>query len=108
MAGYCAVCEKGDVPPGQARCFAVKGVQVAVFNIDGRFFALRNECPHAGASLAHGYLEQDVIRCRIHHWGFRVCDGRNLESPDRSLDAVPIPLRLVGEAIELSVDAVAE
>ena len=43
----------------------VAETMIGVFHVGGRFFALANECPHEGASLAHGIIEGDTVRCRI-------------------------------------------
>ena len=40
-----------DIPRGEGKSFSVKGKTFAVFNVDGRFYALGNVCPHRGGSL---------------------------------------------------------
>ena len=37
-----------EIPPGEGRVFEVKGKTLALFNVDGRFYATDNECPHRG------------------------------------------------------------
>lgn len=69
-SNFQTVCRVGDVPEGEARMFVVADTMIGVFNVAGSFFALANECPRAGASLAHGIVEGDTVRCRIHHWRF--------------------------------------
>ena len=43
-----------DLPPGQCAEAAVGGKAVAIFNVDGRFFALSNTCLHRGGPLGQG------------------------------------------------------
>ena len=83
--------------------FVVNDVAVALFNVGGTFYALRNECPHAGASLAHGTLEGDIVRCRIHHWGFCVRDGRYVDEPKPQFNAVTLPVRVRNSKIEVAL-----
>ena len=78
-ASYHTVCRVDDVPEGEARMFVVAEIMIGVFNVAGSFFALANECPHAGASLARGIIEGDTVRCRIHHWRFSIPDGVYLD-----------------------------
>ena len=49
---------------------------MAVFNVDGRFYALENSCPHQGGPIADGWLEREVITCPWHAWCFNVRTGR--------------------------------
>jgi len=57
MPSFQSICQTTDIPKGEARMFVVEETPVGVFHIDDNFFALHNECPHSGASLAHGFVE---------------------------------------------------
>ena len=54
---------------------------VAVFNQGGQFFAIDDVCPHMGASLAGGHVENGVVTCPWHAWRFRLNDGTWADSP---------------------------
>jgi nitrite reductase/ring-hydroxylating ferredoxin subunit len=56
-APFTPVAKVGDILPGQGQAYAVSGRMVAIFNEDGKYFAIDDFCPHMGASLAGGYLE---------------------------------------------------
>ena len=49
----------------------VDGTDVAVFKIDGAFYAIEDVCTHDGAEIASGVLEGDEIICPRH--GARFC-----------------------------------
>ena len=49
---------------------------VAVFRVGERWFALRDACPHMGASLAEGHLDGLRVTCRWHGWKFDLRDGQ--------------------------------
>lgn len=104
MSHFATACKIDDVPEGGSLLCVVNDAQIAVFRIDGDIFALRNECPHAGASLAHGSVEGDIVRCRIHHWGFCVRDGRYVDQDLPHFDAKKIAVRFSGEEIEVNLD----
>ena len=105
MPEFKTVCRADDIPPGEARLFVVEGTLVGLFHVDGRFYALHNECPHAGASLAHGLIEGDTVRCRIHHWRFCIKDGTYLDQDQSELNAKTIPVRIMGHEVQVQVDS---
>jgi nitrite reductase/ring-hydroxylating ferredoxin subunit len=83
--------------------FVVAETMIGVFNVAGSFFALANECPHAGASLAHGIVESDTVRCRIHHWQFCIRDGTYLDDDKACYNAKTFPVRVVGNEVQVAV-----
>ncbi|HEV2284126.1 MAG TPA: Rieske (2Fe-2S) protein [bacterium] len=88
-----------ELPPGSRRIVTVDGRSIGVFNIRGRFYALRNRCPHQGAPLCRGrikgttlparpyeYLygrEDEIIQCPWHGWEFEITTGRTYFNPHR-------------------------
>lgn len=103
MPDYHIVCKVGDIPEGEARMFVVDGAMVGVFHIDGQIHALVDSGPHAGASLAHGPIEGDTVRCRIHHWQFCIRDGTYLDEDKPEFNALPIAVRVVGGDVQVEV-----
>lgn len=65
-----------DLPPGQGRAYSVGRYEVALFNVDGAFFAIENSCPHQGGPLAEGWLEGTLVTCPWHGWCFDVRTGK--------------------------------
>ncbi|TLS53310.1 Rieske 2Fe-2S domain-containing protein [Paenibacillus antri] len=73
---------------------AANGMEIGIFYVDGRFYAYRNMCPHAGAPVCVGHvtdtrlpsqvyeyqvgLEGQVLRCPWHGWEFDLKNGRHL------------------------------
>jgi len=58
------------IPPGESAVVAFDGEQVAVFNIDGVFYACSDACPHAGGPLHQGFVEGTDVVCPWHGWRF--------------------------------------
>ncbi len=57
------------------------GQEFVVFrDEEGRYGFLDRDCPHRGADLAFGRLENGGLRCAFHGWLFDT-DGRCLETP---------------------------
>ena len=75
------VCAAADLPPGSVKSFEVGDELVAVYNIDGTFYATEARCTHATADLADGILEGDVIECSLHFGAFHVPSGKAVSPP---------------------------
>jgi nitrite reductase/ring-hydroxylating ferredoxin subunit len=65
----------GTLPEGGIRLVHLNGQRVAVYNVDGVFYATQEECTHAGGPLSEGELEGSVITCPWHGSCFDVRDG---------------------------------
>ena len=65
-----------DLAPGQIHLLEVDGEPVAVYNVDGQFYATHNDCTHVGGPLNEGDLEGTQIICPWHASCFDVTDGR--------------------------------
>ncbi len=75
------VCTVADLPPGSVRSFEVGDELVAVYNIDGTFYATEAHCTHAAADLGDGILEGEVIECSLHFGAFHVPTGKAVQAP---------------------------
>jgi nitrite reductase/ring-hydroxylating ferredoxin subunit len=76
--------EPREISPGEcARIQLPSGEEVAVFNVDGEYYAIDNFCPHKGAPLSDGALCGHVVECSLHGWQFDVRTGECLTVPER-------------------------
>ena len=48
MTDFVTVAKVEDIPPGTGHTIEVHGVWIALFNVEGSFYAIDNTCPHAG------------------------------------------------------------
>ena len=81
MAGWLDVAGIDELGPGSRRVVDVDGVAVAVFNLDGEYFAIQDICTHDGGELANGKLEGEVIICPRHGARFSIKTGAVLGPP---------------------------
>jgi 3-phenylpropionate/trans-cinnamate dioxygenase ferredoxin subunit len=87
-----------EVPSGARKLVTLAGREIGVFNLGGEFFAIRNRCPHQGASLCAGRLvpvvhsrhpgdhrlgDTTLLQCPWHGWEFDVRDGQSWCDPGR-------------------------
>jgi nitrite reductase/ring-hydroxylating ferredoxin subunit len=73
---FIPVAEVADFASGTAKTVVVDGTEVALFFVDGEFYALDNTCPHQGGPLAEGYIEGLTVTCPWHAWCFNLTDGK--------------------------------
>ncbi len=81
MGTWIDVARVDELGPGDRRVIDLDGVPVAVFNFEGEYFAIKNECTHDGGELASGELEGDVIICPRHGARFSITTGEVLGPP---------------------------
>lgn len=86
--------------PGRMKAYHVGANEITVANVDGRFFAFGDTCPHRGCSLATGTLEGQVVTCACHGSQFDVSSGEVLRGPaDEGVETWPV--RIEGDAISI-------
>jgi nitrite reductase (NADH) small subunit/3-phenylpropionate/trans-cinnamate dioxygenase ferredoxin subunit len=99
---FITVAKVGAIPEGEGQSFQVGERLVAVFLKDGKYFAIDDLCPHMGASLGSGYLDDEgVVVCPWHAWRFCVRDGKWADNPRLSVDTFDV--RVAGNEIQVSV-----
>jgi len=81
MAEFVEVAKTEDLKSGEAKVIKVKGKQYALYNVDGKFYATQNECPHKKGPLGEGSFDGKVIICPWHGAMFDVTTGKVLEGP---------------------------
>jgi nitrite reductase (NADH) small subunit/3-phenylpropionate/trans-cinnamate dioxygenase ferredoxin subunit len=100
MSEFITVAKVGDIPEGTGAAFVVGDHIVAVFNLGGgKYQAINDLCPHMGASLADGPLEDGIVTCRWHAWRFRVCDGTWCDNPRIKTETFEV--RVVDDEIQV-------
>lgn len=67
---------KTDVAPGMMQRISFPPYDILVANVDGRFYAIEDACPHSGFSLCTGKLRGTRVVCPGHEWELDVRDGR--------------------------------
>jgi len=83
VAEWVAIGRTADIPPGHAARVEIDDVPVAIFNVNGTFYAIDDTCSHAEASLSEGDLDPDrcAIECPLHGSSFDLCTGEPLSLP---------------------------
>ena len=90
------VCNKSEIREGTGKNFSVNGRMIAIFNVNGSFYAIDNTCTHQGGSLGDGHLEGSIVSCPRHGWDFDVITGI---SPTFGVNVDKYKLEIKGEDI---------
>jgi nitrite reductase/ring-hydroxylating ferredoxin subunit len=106
----------GEIAPGKSKLVTVKGREIGLFNVEGRFYALANRCPHAGGALCEGAVvglvqsdgpgkykiarQGEFLRCPWHGWEFEIATGQSWCDPKN------LKIRQFPVAVEPGVDLV--
>jgi nitrite reductase/ring-hydroxylating ferredoxin subunit len=106
-----------ELPPGQRRIVEAEGRSIGVFNVHGRFYALRNSCPHQAVPLCQGAIkgmampgkpgeyswarEGEILRCPWHGWEFDITTGRSVFNPHKTrVKTYEVTVEADDEAVE--------
>ncbi len=101
MASVIKVGETKEIAPGTAKQVEAGGKKIAVFNLNGEFYAIDDTCPHRGGPLSEGSIEGDSVACPWHAANFNIKTGET--------DGPPAPrgvatYRVVVEGSDINIE----
>ena len=72
-----------ELRPGEMRKLVLPDDRaIAIYNVDGKFYATDDSCTHGGASLTEeGVLSGRIIECSWHFGSFNVTTGEVVTTP---------------------------
>lgn len=102
MTEFVKVASIAEIPPGQGTMVEMGGKRIAVFQVDGTYYAIDDTCTHKGGPLSEGELMGREVICPWHGAKFDVTTGKAL-GPPASEDVCRYNVRVSGEDIEIEV-----
>ena len=97
-----AVAKTGEIDDGEAVQVIVGKKEIAIYNLEGEFYATDDICTHAYASLADGYIEDTSVECPLHGGCFDIKTGKAL-TPPCTEDLKVYEVKIDGEDILVGV-----
>jgi nitrite reductase/ring-hydroxylating ferredoxin subunit len=94
------VCNKSEIACGSVK--RIDELDIALFNLDGTFFAIKDVCTHDQAPLSEGELNGDTIVCPWHGACFSVRTGEALSLPATE-PVETFPVILQGDEVYVDV-----
>jgi naphthalene 1,2-dioxygenase system ferredoxin subunit len=99
-ANWRPIASSESIPEGEIHAATFDDKRIAVYNVNGTFYATDNVCSHAFALLSDGLLDDCVVECPLHNARFDVRTGAVLASPaERALECYPV--RVNGDIVEV-------
>lgn len=96
--GRYTVMPAAELPSGERKIVELDGRSIGIFNVGGRYHALRNLCPHQGGPVCLGRTsglitasapgryqysrDGEIVRCPWHGWEFDITTGRSVCEPE--------------------------
>jgi len=72
----------------------INELEIALFWIDDKAYAMNNFCPHRGGPLYRGDIEEDLtVRCPLHGWLFHLDSGKCINIPDAKVNTFPTQIK---------------
>lgn len=81
MGEWFSVTRADQLGPGQREVFDIEGYYIVIFNVDGRYYAVEDQCTHDDDPLSEGYLDGHQIECPRHGARFDIRTGEVLCLP---------------------------
>jgi len=97
------VCSQAEIAPESVKAFEVGDKRLAVYNLEGQIYVTDDECTHASASLADGFLEDGVIECALHAGAFDVRTGE-VKAPPCAFALRTYKVELRGDDVYVDLD----
>jgi len=103
MAKTVKVAQTSDLSPGTGKVVQADGRNVALFNVEGTFYAIDNTCTHRGGPLGEGALSADTVECPWHGAHFNVKTGA-VTSPPAPTGVRSFPVKVEGNDVLVEID----
>jgi nitrite reductase/ring-hydroxylating ferredoxin subunit len=97
------LCKADEVAVGTALRVEAAGLTVAVFNLEGQFYVIDDNCTHGPGSLSEGFIDGDVIECNFHNGQFDIKTGE-VVSPPCMIPIKTYPTTVEGGVVCIEVD----
>ncbi len=105
MSQWFEAARVGEIANRRCKVVTFNGYDVAVFNLDGEYFALEDLCTHLGSDLSSGWVEGDRAVCPWHLAEFSIRTGEALKAPAyEGVHTFPVRVRVRDEIIEVCDD----
>jgi 3-phenylpropionate/trans-cinnamate dioxygenase ferredoxin component len=104
MSDWIDIATVENFVPGTCRVVEAADLSIAIFNLDGRYYAVENRCTHEDAELYDGEIEGDEIICPLHGARFSVITGEALTASAYE-GLLTFPVRINNGWVEVDAEA---
>jgi len=90
-----------DVPVGKMKHVEADRLELLVANVEGKFYAVGDRCPHLHAKVSEGTLNKTIVTCPRHLSTFDVTTGRAITGTRSSLPSYDV--KVDGEDLLITI-----
>src|SRR3970282_1443038 len=102
MTQFVSVAKVSAIPARSAKFSEIAGPRIALFNLDGEFYALADDCTHEGGLLSEGEIHGGEVECPLHGARCDIKSGKVTLDPTDE-DVARYNVRVTGEDIEVEI-----
>jgi len=102
MAQFIKAANTDDLKPGSGTLVELEGRRIALFNIDGNYYAIDDTCTHRGGPLSDGFVEGEKVTCPWHGAQYDIKTGAVLRPPAPQ-GVNKYNVRVQGSAVEIEI-----
>ena len=99
-----AVANEDDLEDEEVLGVLVDGREIALYRVDGEFFATQGLCTHESVKLCDGFVEGNLIECPLHSACFEIKTGKAV-NPPAEIDLEVYPTKREGRTIYVGITA---
>jgi nitrite reductase/ring-hydroxylating ferredoxin subunit len=70
-----------EITEGHMKHVEINGKEIAIANLDGKFYAFADRCGHMNARLSRGNINQNIVTCPFHAAKFDITSGKKIGEP---------------------------
>ena len=70
-----------EITEGHMKHVKINGKEIAIANLDGKFYAFADRCGHMNARLSRGNINQNIVTCPFHAAKFDITSGKKIGEP---------------------------
>jgi nitrite reductase/ring-hydroxylating ferredoxin subunit len=89
---WATLCTLDELTEGRAKGVSIDGYTLAVYLDNGQPSVIDDTCPHAGASLSNGFVDDGCAVCPYHYWAFSLATGELRDTPGVKVSRYPVRL----------------
>lgn len=97
------IAKTSELVPGQYKSIELEDERIALFNVNGKFYALKDVCTHDGGILTGGVLHGYIVGCPRHGAQFDIRTGAVLRMP-AYIGVETYPVHIEGDEVFIKLD----
>ncbi len=101
MADFVTIAHIDELKPGECKVVEAKKKTIALYNVEGKYYATDNTCLHRNGPLGEGELDGNIITCPWHGWQYNVMTGENTFDPNMKVETFQV--KIEGQNVQVKI-----